>query len=338
MVGCRQQERFLVKTIIHAGSLKTGSTYLQSVIWKNLHAFENVGILVPQTGVVSHHHYDVARAAGFGYPAQQLRDDKAAEILGALSQELSGREEGVALLSSEHFDLGVSEKSVLRLLQTLAGHDVRVVIYLRNQVDLMQSLYFEYLKWGGVKDFASFTAHTLNQGTLAYDVRISKWVDAGVDVCGLDYNVERADLLGSLLAEIPGAPPQDELILPGAPVNESLSPEAMEYVREMNARMSSPADRRAFYEKFYATMHRRQSPWTKSRLLPLPAVLADALPGLSQRNRRLADMLGKGEDFLQGDLVAYAAQRGERDTLDMAAFRADLEDLGMPSLAQSADA
>lgn len=325
-----------MKIIIHAGSLKTGSTYLQSVIWKNLPAFERAGILVPQTGVVSEHHYDVARAAGFSYSAQRLPADQAAELAAALSQELDGSAADTALLSSEHFDLGVTGKSVTRLQQICAGHGIGVLIYLRNQVDLMQSLYFEHLKWGGVRDFAAFTTHSLNQGMLAYDARIERWLTAGIDVCALDYNVERAELLGSFLARIPGAPAKGGLSLPGAPVNESLSPESMEYLRLMNTAIASLAERRRFYERLYMTLHRGKSPWARSRRLPLPAVLAEALPELTRRNRRLAEMLGRGDDFLQGDLTAYAAQRGRQEPLDMAAFRADLDDLGLPQPPQPA--
>lgn len=309
-----------MKIVLHAGSLKTGSTYLQSLIWRNLPAFASAGVHIPTTGVLSEHHYNIARAAGFGYPALRLTEDEADVFLRDISAELAAGENEVALLSSEHFDLGVSPDSVARLQASLVGHELKVVIYLRNQVDLIQSLYFENLKWGGISEFPTFAAQQLRNGTLACDTRIAHWINAGIEVCALDYNQEKVALAAGFLGLIPNAPPLDSLTKPSNGINESLAPEAMEHLRRINLLVSNPDERRLAYVDLYKRLHKRRSQWTKSRQLPLPTALIDALPALSVSNRRLAEMIGKGVDFLQGDLVAYAAQRGGEAYLDMDLF------------------
>ncbi|TRW94570.1 hypothetical protein FNJ84_18930 [Paracoccus sp. M683] len=309
-----------MKVILHAGSLRTGSTYLQALIWNNMPAFAHAGIFVPKTGVQSMHHYDIARATGFGYPAQRLGAEAAGGFVQELMQELAANDSETALLSSEHFDVGVSPESISRLLGALGGHDLGVVIYLRNQVDLMQSLYFEHLKWGGISDYNQFARQMLQNRTLAYDARIAYWINAGVGVRILDYNQQRADLAESFLRLLPGAPPLNRLAAPAGAVNESLSPEAMEYLRRENCKIQDHAERRCAYLTLYETLHQQASRWTKSRNLPLPVVLRNALPELTLGNRRLAEMMGEDADFLQGDLVAYDAQRAEDTHLDMTAF------------------
>lgn len=310
--------------ILHVGSLKTGSTYLQSLIWGNLPILASSGICVPKTGVQSDHHYNIALAAGFGYPAARMSEEEADGLLRDVGAELAASEHETALFSSEHFDIGVSPKSIARLCKALAEHRVKVVLYLRNQVDLIQSLYFEHLKWGGVTELSQFAANQLRIGALAYDERVAHWIDAGVEICVLDYNQERQTLATGFLGAIPGAPPLERLTAPRNAVNESLAPEAMEYLRRMNLLVASPGERRNAYVDLYKQLHKEHLRWTHARQLPLPTVLIEALPALTLSNRRLAKMIAQNDGFLQGNLVEYEAQRDRGAHLDMEKFYQDL--------------
>ncbi|WBU60763.1 hypothetical protein [Paracoccus albus] len=316
--------------IVHAGSLKTGSTYLQSVILRNRLKLSEEGVLVPSTGIVSEHHYDIARAAGFGFAGQKLSDETGREILQALSDELASSPHQAALLSSEHFDLGVEAGAIRRLREALADHEVSLAIFLRNQVDLVQSLYFEHLKWGGLNEYNRFVLHKVREGALWYEERIALWKDGGFKVNVFDYQAERGDLAGRLFSLLPQPPSLANLSLPSVPRNESLSPEAMEYMRKINLTIADAADRREFYVGLYKTLHQNGPRWVRSRQMPLPESLHALLPELTKRNRRLAEMLGEGEGFLQGDLVDYAAQREQGDALDMEGFLSDIKHMNLP--------
>lgn len=313
-----------MKIILHAGSLKTGSTYLQDMIWNNLEAFAGAGIFVPQTGVQSKHHYDIARASGFGFQTQSLVREVADSLLADLAAELAASDCEIALLSSEHFDIGVSAGSIARLQDCLTGHELRVVLYLRNQVDLVQSLYFEHLKWGGIMTFGEFVSHELRQGSLAYEPRVVKWMAAGVEVCVVDYGQVRAGLAESFLALVPGSPCVTDLNLPKHAVNESLAPEAMEYLRLTNSVLADAAARRDAYLELEQNLRSAGSRWCHARSLAVPPELMEALPRLSLGNKRLAWKAGKTVDFLQGDLLTYEKLRGGDTWLDMEAFYADL--------------
>lgn len=313
-----------MKIVLHAGSLKTGSTYLQAMIWNNLAAFADADIFVPQTGVQSKHHYNIARACGFGFQAQSLAREVADSVLAELADELATSDCKVALLSSEHFDIGVSAGSIARLLDCLAGNELRVVLYLRNQVDLVQSLYFEHLKWGGIMSFEEFVAHELTHGSLSYEPRVVQWITAGAEVCVVDYTQARAGLAESFLQLVPDAPSVTDLVLPKRAVNESLAPEAMEHLRLSNSAIADVDARRGAYLDLDGRLRAMGSRWCHARLLAVPPVLMEVLPRLSLGNKRLAWKAGQAADFLQGDLLAYAKQRSGDSRLDMEAFYTDL--------------
>jgi len=206
----------------------------------------------------------------------------------------------------------------------LAGHEVQIVLYLRNQVDLVQSLYFEHLKWGGLMAFEEFIEHELRHGSFAYEQRVAHWIAAGVQVCVMDYTQVRATLAESFLQLVPDAPSVTDLALPKQAVNESLSPEAMEYLRLTNVARADAAARRSAYLDLEQCLRAAGSRWCRARSMAVPPVLMKALPRLSISNRRLAWKTGQDPDFLQGDLLTYAAQRNCDIGLEMEAFYADL--------------
>lgn len=314
----------VLKVVVHVGSLKTGSTFLQKLVWDNLELLARFGIHLPRSGVQSGHHFHIACATGFSYPSQRLPQAEAAVVVERLRAELDGCGHAVALLTSEHFDLGVSPEAVTRLTQALDGHEVEVVAYLRNQVDLIQSLYFERLKWGGRETYEEFARRVLREGFLDYDTRMAIWMNAGVKTHILDYGAARGDLAASLMRHVPGAPPSGQLRVTAKNVNESISPEAMEHVRRMNIAIEKVEARRMACVEMMQKVKRMRSRWRVSRRLPLPDVIRKALPELTAGNRRLARRIGAGPDFLGGDLLDYATLRTGAPIMDNPEFELEL--------------
>jgi hypothetical protein len=156
---------------LHIGFEKTGSTSIQGFLTENAERLRAQGVLVPQT---------LARSDGFrshiGLTACALDDDKTEddlrqhfavgsreELLGfrqqaseRLRQELDAAPgTGTLVLSDEHLSSRLERlQEVVRVRQMLARlcREVRVVAYVRNQADLLESIYNEALK-NGFHDF-----------------------------------------------------------------------------------------------------------------------------------------------------------------------------------------
>jgi hypothetical protein len=129
--------------LLHAGTHKTGSTALQLLLANNREALGRAGVYVPATGV--------APGANVGHHALAgaLYRSDAGTLLQELLAELRRADAPLAVLSSEEFSpLAHVNPGITPLLDALrsAGHDVRVLVYLRAQHDWAESLYGEHVR------------------------------------------------------------------------------------------------------------------------------------------------------------------------------------------------
>ena len=153
--------------ILHIGFEKTGSTSIQAFLTGHVERLQRLGLFVPRSLARGDGHCNHLRL-----PAYALRDDKldddvrlhfglASEddIAGfrtatcaLLEREIRARGgTGTMLLSNEHLSSRLDTADELVRLRDLLGgfcNAFRIVAYLRNQADVLESLYGEAVKGG----------------------------------------------------------------------------------------------------------------------------------------------------------------------------------------------
>ena len=155
---------------LHAGLHKTGTTALQQSLERNAGLLRDAGLLYPSIGKpadLSGHHnlaWELARDRrfrhGFGTWAEA-----AAEI---------AAHGGDAVISSEDFESVLEEPicfNALRQDSPLQGHELVIVLYLREQKSYLNSLYLELTKHGLTDEFLRVAASVCESGQF----RLNEW-------------------------------------------------------------------------------------------------------------------------------------------------------------------
>lgn len=134
---------------IHIGTLKTGSTAIQSFMEAHEAALSAVGVLYPAAARHGRHKHL--------YLKQELRrHHDGGENWQALHAELAARPHPQVLLSDEGFAL-LDAEDVARFHRLLGPGDNTVVVYFRDYASWLPSLYAEYTKNGrNLLDFDAY--------------------------------------------------------------------------------------------------------------------------------------------------------------------------------------
>ena len=120
------------RAFLHVGLPKTGTSYLQSLVWANLPELRGQGlVVVPDPG-------QPARAEGSAQVMHALRGrlvpghdaETPAEVLDAFAAEVAAAGDADVLLTQEQL-AGCSRPQVRTLLDRLAGREVHVVVTAR---------------------------------------------------------------------------------------------------------------------------------------------------------------------------------------------------------------
>lgn len=125
-----------METILHIGTDKTGSTAIQRALWTNREWFLQQSIYIPQTGL----------GVDNGHAA--LLETLPAEGLAALSQELKGAQDSgfkTALISWEGM-CRFRTRRIKMLLDALPTRQHRILVYLREQAEIIQSAHLQWVK------------------------------------------------------------------------------------------------------------------------------------------------------------------------------------------------
>lgn len=137
------------QVFLHIGLPKTGTTYLQSVLWGSRRALRKDGYLLPGSG---HRDHLWAALDLQQRPNLAKRDPKAPGTLARLVAQV-GRHSGPAVITHE-FLCGASREQARLLVEQLAPAQVHVVITARDTLGMLTSGWAEYVKNGGTRPFA----------------------------------------------------------------------------------------------------------------------------------------------------------------------------------------
>jgi hypothetical protein len=131
------------RVLFHVGLPKTGTTYLQTLLWKNVDELRRQGVLLP--GESSRQHLWASGAVRED-PRLERRGAEAPYAWKRLTDEIT-EWPGTALVSHEFF-AGASADQVSRALSDLGDADVDVVVTARDTLSLVTARWQEFVKNG----------------------------------------------------------------------------------------------------------------------------------------------------------------------------------------------
>jgi hypothetical protein len=134
------------QVFLHIGLPKTGTTYLQSVLWGSRSTLAKDGYLLPGSG---HREHLWAALELQERPHLARRHPDAPGTLARLVDEVRNHP-GPAIVTHEFF-CGASREQAGRLVAELAPADVHVVVTARDTLGMLTAGWAEYVKNGGTK-------------------------------------------------------------------------------------------------------------------------------------------------------------------------------------------
>jgi hypothetical protein len=305
---------------VHIGAPKTGSTYLQRLLYDNRERLlRDQGILYPDVSLRGFGHHDIAFLLGGGYPVWAVPQDKPLSLLAdELKQAVAGHM-GDIILSSEDFYLCPNPRGLRRFLDDTAaarGRDVRILVYIRRQDDMHESWYNQTVKaQGETHSIAACVEKTF--GLWDYNAQLEQWSAvfgrAAMVVRRYGTTVSAAGgLRRDFLAQ---AGIRDEgLALPPEEVNLSLNRDLLEFQRWINRLPVSPQYKRRFHKQLMELSRRcaGRGVFDESRLLD-----ADARRSIMARYEESNDAVARtyldgAAPFMSADAPNAVARVGSR--------------------------
>lgn len=297
------------RLFLHVGLPKTGTTYLQEVLWANRDALRERRLLLPgerRTHLLAS--LDVREDPGLerrrGASAHPWRD---------LVDEVRAFD-GDAVVSHEFFAAATSAQA-RAALDLLPDHEVHVLVTARATVDLFLSRWQEWVKNGGRSAIDDYPPDRLatkrwsEWGWPSFDLGIvlQEWgaVVPPARVHVLPVAPGRSDPadLWQRFASVLGTDPA-VAVLPERPVNASLGLVEVELLRRVNAHLDdfrSAADRGTWIRGYLG--EGEVLPRSSEKFRPGDAVLAD----LHERAARADHLLAEGGFDVVGDARSLVA-------------------------------
>ncbi|QIG44005.1 hypothetical protein G5V58_15575 [Nocardioides anomalus] len=163
------------QVFLHIGLPKTGTTYLQSVLWASRAQLARDGFLLPGSG---HREHLWAALELQERPHLERRSPEAPGALARLLDEVQ-RHRGPALLTHE-FMCGASREQAGRLVAALAPAEVHVVVTARDTLGMLTAGWAEYVKNGGTEPLTAVSGRGLGGRGSAGEFGWRTWDLGGV--------------------------------------------------------------------------------------------------------------------------------------------------------------
>ena len=155
------------KVVMHIGEPKTGTTFLQQVLWRNRGELAAQGVTLP-----GHHPQDHYRASQDLRGIKKLPSDPAGSWSG--EWEILAREaqqaERVAVISHELFS-AVDGEQADRAVRSLLPADVHVVVTVRDMATLLPAEWQETVKHRSTRTWPDWLADVIDRESTAPDRR-----------------------------------------------------------------------------------------------------------------------------------------------------------------------
>lgn len=157
------------KFVLHIGTNKTGTTAIQTFLFKNRKKLAEIGINYPNIGIQGYGHHNIARALNGQLPSNIGLDDDWIKdfISGAKNADQT-------IISSELFHIANNPKNLHKIFPR---DDTLVILYLRDQISYLTSWYQQAIQLRNItSSFSEFIQLSYTQ--LNYSLLIDKWSQA----------------------------------------------------------------------------------------------------------------------------------------------------------------
>ena len=295
------------KVFLHVGLPKTGTTYLQTVMWTNRDRMRAQGVLLP--GRERRDHLWSTRIIRED-PHLDAYDDRVRESWNVLKAEIAGWP-GTAVISHEFF-AGAAPEQAARMVAELAPAEVHLVVTAREPVGLYSGSWQESLKNRDTRTMAEYAAAPVSESsmsvwnwrTLDVGLVLERWAPTvpadRVHVLPLPRPGAPRDLLWQRFAGLLGLDASGYDLSATFP-NESMGVAEAETLRRVNAHLqtdafTAPFDRGVYIRTFLAD--ERLVPRQGERYWPGEDVLAEC----RDRARAATAMIGAAGYDVVGDL------------------------------------
>jgi len=290
--------------LFHVGLPKTGTTYLQSVLWDNREELARQGVLLPGRSAREH-----LWASGVvrGDPRIGRRGPDAPHAWERLVAEITAWK-GTAVVSHEFF-ASASAEQARRAVADVAAPEVHVVVTARDTLSLVTARWQEFVKNGSTVPIDRYPVHERTDpvddwdwGSLDLADVLRRWASAvpreRVHVLTLPRPEEPRETLWLRFAALLGVDPST-CTAPPAAANESLGVVEVELLRRVNADLvgfGSAQDRGNWIRGYLA--QGKLVPRRGERFWPSAGRVAE----LCQRGNRVVDDVAAAGYDVVGDL------------------------------------
>lgn len=263
------------RLILHIGSHKTATTFIQGSLAKNTAILSQLGILYPESGKIYDAHFKLC----WKLRNQEFANTPLTNIpdWAELIAEIQASPAMTAIVSAEEFGLSINPQRLAPLMDIF---DVQIVYYLRSPESFMESFYNQF-----VKDFITRETRTIN--TYLAEERVAflnprailePWVEVfGVDRISLRLFSKTA-LKNGILADFfktigytepTGMQPPEVSVLHKV----SLPSDALEYLRVANTNLTQEQGHHPFVVKVVqiAQLNKAELETTRAGVLSLKA-------------------------------------------------------------------
>ncbi len=135
------------RIVVHIGSTKTGSTYIQHLLEQNRPELMRNGVWYPEVGLFWQESRPHKQAGHAGVVPYIVSDDRFfLQYIERGLQLMEGRIHTIVLSSEAYF----LQKNAHKIPEYFSGYDVEMIVYLRDQVEWANAQYCEFVAGGAI--------------------------------------------------------------------------------------------------------------------------------------------------------------------------------------------